>query len=144
MTLQQNHIQPVVLVIIKKANKFLLTVRAEHNRGEIDFCGWWQIPGGGLEFAESVEQCAIREAKEELGIDVRTKRIITPIYHDVRDKWHGLLIPFECELVNSKDQIVLNHESSEYGWFTLEEIKKLKLMPKCLEIIEVSCARERT
>jgi len=31
--------------------------------------GQWSFPGGHLEFGESVEQCAIREVKEELGIE---------------------------------------------------------------------------
>jgi len=39
-----------------------------HNRyGDI----YWTLPGGGLEENESIEYCAVREAKEELNISVR-------------------------------------------------------------------------
>ena len=130
------YIQPVVLVLIRKDDKFLLTLRAEENPGANNFHGFWQIPGGGLEFGESLEACAIREAKEELGIDITIIRMIPKIYHDVRASWHGLLIGFVCELKNPADEVVINEESSDYGWYNLEEAKQLKLMPLCIEYME--------
>jgi NAD+ diphosphatase len=131
-----NFIQPVVVILIKKENKYLLTVRAEEGEKENNFHGYWQIAGGGLEFGESVEECAIREAKEELGVDVEIVRMLPKIYHDTRGRWHGIFIAFECSMKDDAE-IVLNEESSEYGWFTLEEAKKLKMMPLCIEVLEL-------
>jgi 8-oxo-dGTP diphosphatase len=39
-------------------------------RGEEPFKGWWALPAGYIEADESVEQAAIRECKEETGLDV--------------------------------------------------------------------------
>lgn len=32
--------------------------------------GEWCIPGGGLELGETLAQCAVREVKEETGLDI--------------------------------------------------------------------------
>ncbi len=39
-------------------------------RGQMPFVGWWALPSGYIEADESVEQAAVRECKEETGLDV--------------------------------------------------------------------------
>ena len=39
-------------------------------RGQAPFVGWWALPSGYIEADESVEQAAVRECKEETGLDV--------------------------------------------------------------------------
>ena len=39
-------------------------------RGQPPFVGWWALPAGYIEADESVEQAAVRECKEETGLDV--------------------------------------------------------------------------
>jgi ADP-ribose pyrophosphatase YjhB (NUDIX family)/N-acetylglutamate synthase-like GNAT family acetyltransferase len=39
-------------------------------RGQEPFVGWWALPSGYIEEDESVEQAAVRECKEETGLDV--------------------------------------------------------------------------
>src|SRR3989338_2958761 len=38
--------------------------------------GTWILPGGHLEFNESIESCAKREAKEEFGIEVINVKVL--------------------------------------------------------------------
>jgi 8-oxo-dGTP diphosphatase len=38
--------------------------------------GKWALPGGVVEHCESAEQAAVREIKEELGIEIEIKRLI--------------------------------------------------------------------
>jgi 8-oxo-dGTP diphosphatase len=40
------------------------------------FRGRWAIPAGFCEEDETIEECAVREAKEELGLDVEVGEII--------------------------------------------------------------------
>jgi len=69
----ENWINPAIgaAVFIIKENKVLYGVRAQDpNRGSLD------LPGGFVEVNETAEQAAIREAKEELGVDVILEGII--------------------------------------------------------------------
>ncbi len=36
----------------------------------------WSLPGGALEYGETIEQCLVRETKEETGIDVKIKELL--------------------------------------------------------------------
>ena len=93
----EKRMQPVVLVVIKEHGKLLLTRRAEENPEDAHFNNIWQIPGGGLEFAETPEECAMREAREELGIEIEIVSLIPAIYTLVRGNWQGILVPYMCK-----------------------------------------------
>jgi len=51
-------------VIVDKEGRILLLHRNRPNRVQ------WELPGGKLEPGESAQETAIREVKEELGVDV--------------------------------------------------------------------------
>ena len=130
-------IVPVVLSIIRKNNKYLITKRVVFDKEDKRFYPLvWNIPGGGIEFGETPENALIRETWEELGVELKNIIQIPKIFSEVRDHWQGLFIVFVSELSDSNAKIILNSEASEFGWFTLNEAKKLKLMPKTIEMLE--------
>lgn len=49
----------------------LLLVR--HRKGER---AYWMLPGGGLDFGESFEECAVREILEETGLHISIERML--------------------------------------------------------------------
>ncbi len=57
-------------VLILNDNKILLV---EHQKNGVSY---WLIPGGGLDFGETVVQCAKREVKEETNLDIDLGRFL--------------------------------------------------------------------
>ena len=65
--------QPIVGVgiLIKRGEEYLLIKRA----AEPDK-GLWTIPGGLVEVGERVKEAAVREAREETGLEARAERLV--------------------------------------------------------------------
>ncbi len=64
--MERHKIRSIVLLFLIKDKKICLGKR--QNTGFMD--GYWALPGGHVEAEESASQGMIREAKEELGIDI--------------------------------------------------------------------------
>lgn len=135
----KKHITPVVMAMIKKGDRFLLTKRVEKHDdkegAQMEFHELWQIPGGGLQFGESVEEGLRREIREELNVEIKNVRLLSNIFHRVyKNEWHGIFLSFSAELDSPESEIKLNQEANEWQWFTIEEIKKLHKFPHIDEI----------
>jgi 8-oxo-dGTP diphosphatase len=61
----------VDIFIYNSNNEFILIKRKNY-----PFKGYWAFPGGFVEYGETVENAAIREAKEETGIDVKLEKLV--------------------------------------------------------------------
>jgi len=126
-------ITPVVIAIIKHDDKFLLTKRREYKSKDSKYHDLWQFPGGGINFGETPEVALHREIREELGVAIKIISKFPKVMTEVRESWQGLFLIFLCELTNINDQIVLNNEASEYGWYSLREIQNLNRLPLTYE-----------
>jgi 8-oxo-dGTP diphosphatase len=60
-----------VSVVVIKDNTEILLVR--HRKGTRQY---WVLPGGRLEYGETFHECAVRELKEETGLDVEVDNLI--------------------------------------------------------------------
>jgi len=133
----ENTIHPMAYIVLYEDGKFLLTQRKVDEDDDPDFDKKWQFPGGGLEIGEHIKALVIREAKEELGIDIDFKRTlaVTEVISYKAD-WHRLCMAFLCKRIDTNQPIQVNNESHAYGWFTMHEASKLDLMPLTLSVLE--------
>ncbi|KAI1444546.1 hypothetical protein F5Y02DRAFT_418997 [Annulohypoxylon stygium] len=95
---------------------------AKHVRKESDNNVWGTI-GGGMEPGETVQECALREAEEEVGIKFGDCCKPTALTVDDHDTWKYTTIsatPVEGETIG---QPILNkHEISEVAWVSRREL----------------------
>ena len=80
----------VDIVIVYPDGEVVLIKRAND-----PFKGDWAIPGGFVEIGETVEQAAMREAKEETGLDVELTRLVGVYSDPARDpRGHTVSVVF--------------------------------------------------
>ena len=120
-----NSIKPAAAVVILNSKRELLMLHRKDNKK-------WTMPGGTLEFGESMTECALREVKEESGLDVKIKDIIgTYTDPNIRVSYSDgevrqeFTIVYYGEAVNY--DVSLDDESSQYQWVPLDEVSKLPL-----------------
>jgi len=114
----------VGIIITKDAQVLLLKRKYVHGDGS------WSTPGGHLEFGESPEECAVREAKEETGVsvtDVKFRAITNDIFE--RDGLHYITIWMEGQYLSGEPVVNDSHEMEEVGWFTLDALPEPLFLP---------------
>lgn len=82
----------------------------------------WSLPGGVVESGESWSGAAIREAKEEAGIDVELLGIsaINECIFEEKGE-HVLFITFKARAKNTNIIITRPHEIAEVKWVSFKE-----------------------
>jgi 8-oxo-dGTP diphosphatase len=112
-------------VIITRNDQVLLL-----KRKNVHGTGSWSTPGGHLEFGESPEECAIREAKEETDVDITAVkfRAVTNDVFEAEGK-HAITLWMEGEYLSGEAKINAAYEMSEVGWFRWEQLPEPLFLP---------------
>lgn len=126
----------VAIAVINKDDKYLLTKRTQIDPEDKDFLPFvWNLPGGEIEKNENSKEALEREVYEELHVNLQKYKPLPKIFTYSRNNYQFIFYVFACRLKDENQEIILNEEASEYGWFTIEEIKNLKTLPLTLEMI---------
>ena len=109
------HIHPCAIVLVKRGKELLLARKAEWTTGR------YSLVAGFLDFGESLEECAIREVREETGIEICNVRYVGS------QNW-----PFPAQLMAgfvaeyAAGEICVDpHELEDARWFTPETLPDL-------------------
>lgn len=114
--------------LIMHGDKFLLIKRSKIARGEH---GFWELPGGGLDFGESPEQALMREIEEEVQINVEVLKPLS-VWNYLRPN-NVQIIGFTFLCKTNDLEVTLSDEHLEYTWILYEEIKDFKIFPELSE-----------
>lgn len=84
-------------------------------RGTEPFKGHWVLPGGIVEPGETVEQAALREAREEVGLQLRIVRLVGVYSQPGRDPRGSFVsIAFHAEVVGG--ELAVSEEAHAFHW----------------------------
>jgi 8-oxo-dGTP diphosphatase len=112
-------------VFVKKDGKILLQRRIGAHGAHT-----WSLPGGHLEYGESPEQTAVREAKEELNVEVANPRVIG-LTNDINagEGKHYITIFVEADYVCGEPKINEPDRTSEIMWSVLDNLPRPLFVP---------------
>ena len=101
-----------VNVAVIHENKILLTQRDDFET--------WILPSGGVEDGESIAQAAVRETKEETGLDVELTRLVG-VYSRLSNMSPGYMVLFAARPIGGEIKCQ-EGETIAVKWFAFDEI----------------------
>ncbi len=128
-----------VEIILLHDDKVLIMKRA-HNEEVAPEA--WNVPAGKVEYDEIPTDAAIRECKEETGIDVRiTKEVQCRTFQmEINgEKAFRLLYTHLVKPLSNDFTVTINDEHSEFTWVNKQELanEKYDLLPQVKDIINL-------
>jgi ADP-ribose pyrophosphatase YjhB (NUDIX family) len=121
------------VVFDAERSKILLTRRADNGR--------WCLPGGHFEAGESVSEAAIRETKEETGLDIELVRLVGVysdpnrlLEYDDGNRFHLVALTFEARVTGG--ELARSNETTDFMWCDPNDLGQVDVMEHHLERIE--------
>lgn len=109
------------IIILNKKGEVLLLKASDVTR----ISGKWSLPGGHINYKETIEEALKREVKEEANIEIK---ILTPLKTDLIEDTYTIF--FLAEYVSG--EVKLSKEHTEYCWVKLGDMPNLNLISKDL------------
>lgn len=118
------------LIFDKQDEHILLALRRD-----ID---WWNLPGGGLELDETVDQALSREVREETGLEVEVGQLVG-VYS--KPQKQEVVLAFRCRIIGGK--LIETEEVRECRYFQPDTLPP-NLLPKHRQRIQDAMLKQQT
>ncbi|WP_371018658.1 NUDIX hydrolase [Pseudalkalibacillus sp. JSM 102089] len=117
-----------VLLLDEKSEKILMVKNTGVN------ASYYTLPGGAVEHGETMQDAAIREVKEETGLDVEVNGVFSVMegFFEERDH-HAVFFTFQGTIVGGEINISFPDEIEEITWMELELAEKFLHLPEGLK-----------
>lgn len=129
--------QRVTNCLLKDHDKVLLLKKPRR--------GWYAMPGGKMEYGESIQEAAIREFREETGLELVNPELysvatmVKKLDANVSDEW--MMFTFVCDWYEGT--LVDFCKEGELQWVPISSLATLPIAPSDRYIHEYLLRRER-
>ncbi len=125
----KNPIPVVVCLVTNTKNELLLVKRAIE-----PYKGAWSVPGGFLEFDETVPEAGSRELKEETGLEGRAGRLIGA---HVQQSWmYGTVLVVGMEFLVENEILTPGDDAEEAEFMPMDALPEIPIESHCKLIEE--------
>ncbi|MBQ4282331.1 MAG: NUDIX hydrolase [Lachnospira sp.] len=103
---------------VRNIGKVLLIKRGNHPS-----IGWWALPGGFVDFRESLDVAALRELREETGIeDIEVCQLRCYGNYDRDPRTHLITTAYVALVPEGSVKAQAGDDACDSGWFTLNDM----------------------
>jgi 8-oxo-dGTP diphosphatase len=101
--------------------------------------GRWSLPGGTVEVGETLEECLVREMREETGLDVEVGPVIEVFDRITRDdsgrvQYHFVLVDYVCRPVGGV--LTAGSDVEDALWVHPSDLSRFDLTAKATAVVE--------
>jgi 8-oxo-dGTP diphosphatase len=91
----------------------------------------WVLPGGAVEFGETLKAAAVRETQEETGLLIECGERLE-VYEVIEPDWHSVAVIFNGQIIGGSLKAELHpmYGKKEPQWFTVEELQSIRYHPQ--------------
>jgi 8-oxo-dGTP diphosphatase len=108
----------VGVLLVDAEGRVLLTLRKRSPEA-----GCWSIVGGKVDFLENLEQCAVREAREEAGVEVELLRLLCVTDHVLPNEGQHWVAPaYLGRVIGGEPRNCEPDKTREVKWFALSSV----------------------
>ena len=128
--------------ILIEDNKILLMHRIKEKNGIKD--EYYVIPGGKVEDGETIKEAAIREVKEEIGIDVKTigEEPLFTLERETEEHYYFLVKKIKGEIGTGTGPEFSNPDYVKYGSYSPELIPIEDIISEKINMVPIETRKD--